>query len=379
MSSSLQFDLSQFLDQYWQQKPLLIKQGLPGFTDPLAPELLAGLALEEGVDSRVIEQRQQQWLVTHGPFEDYEAFGEEDWTLLVQSVNEWFPEVQQLLEPFRFLPDWRTDDVMISFAVPGGSVGPHLDQYDVFIIQGTGRRHWQVGDRLTDAAEHRPHPDLKQLRDSFTPCIDDVLEAGDILYIPAGCPHHGVALEPSLNYSVGFRAPNTAELAAQTADMLLATEQQFPRYQDPHAKSYGSAWEVSSQQLNHLKQFLLDNLARDTQLNTALLQVMSQSKRPLPQPEHEIDVTELLAYSGTDMLLCRTPGARMLIGPDNMLYANGESFTVDAETQGFARQLAALWQDQPLCELSQLNRPAAAQLLCDLLNAGVFHLIQEAD
>ncbi len=379
MSSPLQLNLTTFLGEYWQQQPLLIKQGWPEFTDPLAPELLAGLALEEGVDSRVIEQRQQQWLVTHGPFEDYEAFGEEDWTLLVQSVNEWFPEVQQLLEPFRFLPDWRTDDVMISFAVPGGSVGPHLDQYDVFIIQGLGRRHWQVGNRLQDATEHRPHPDLKQLQQSFTPCIDAVLETGDILYIPAGCPHHGVALEPSLNYSIGFRAPNTAELTAQVADMLLATEQQFPRYQDPHAESYGPAWQVSAEQLTHLKQFLLDHLRGDSQLDTALLQVMSQSKRPLPQPDHEIEAAELLAYSGTDMLLCRTPGARILLGPDAVMYANGESYGVNSEVVEFAEQLAALWQDQPLCELSQLSQPAATQLLCDLLNTGVFHLVQEAD
>src|SRR5690606_31655039 len=138
---------------------------------------------------------------------------------------------------------------------------------------------------VTAATEFRPHPDLKQLQDEFEPVIDAVLEAGDILYIPAGCPHHGVALEPSLNYSIGFRAANTAELTSQLADMLLAAEDaKYPRYRDPQSADYGPAYHVSDAQLEQLKGFLFASLPQ-TDLHSSLMQVMSQTKRRLPQPD----------------------------------------------------------------------------------------------
>ena len=141
----LNLNRDKFLSEDWQHRPRLFKQAWPNFEDPIAAELLAGLAMEDGVDARVVQQKfiqeTLQWHVEHGPFEDYESLGEEHWTLLVQAVNEWFPDVQQLLTQFRFLPSWRLDDVMVSFATPGGGVGPHLDNYDVFIIQGEGQRH----------------------------------------------------------------------------------------------------------------------------------------------------------------------------------------------------------------------------------------------
>jgi len=377
MSLKLNLDIQKFLSEAWQRQPRLIRGAFTQFKDLVEPEILAGLALEEGVDSRVIQNDDGKWHVSHGPFESYEEFGEHGWTLLVQSVNEWIPEVQQLIAPFRFLPDWRIDDVMISFATENGGVGPHLDQYDVFIIQGGGTRHWQVGERINNATEFCPHPDLKQLKDSFEPIIDAVLQPGDMLYIPAGCPHNGVALEPSLNYSVGFRAPNTAELAAAVADSLSQLEVPLQRYRDAEATSYGKPFAVSAAQLDHVREFLLSSLAQ-TDLNHAMLLVMSQSKRPLPQAEGLLQAEELAQYmvEDTTMLLARTPGARILIGPNNVLYANGEAWPLTSNTQAFAEAIAQLWEEQPLTALAPLLQSQESMLLCcDLVNASVLDVV----
>ncbi|CAB0149935.1 50S ribosomal protein L16 3-hydroxylase [Pseudidiomarina piscicola] len=380
MAFQLQLNREEFLRDYWQQQPLLIRGGMAPFADPIAPELLAGLAMEDGVDARVIRQQQGNWDVEHGPFEDYERFGEVDWTLLVQAVNEWFPDVQSLLQPFRFLPDWRVDDVMVSFATENGSVGAHLDQYDVFIIQGAGERHWRVGERVSNAEEFCPHADLKQLKDSsFDACIDTVLQAGDVLYIPAGCPHHGIALEPSLNYSIGFRAPNSAEWLAQLADQLLASEQDFARYRDPKFTTPPTAYAISSAQIEQVQQLLREQLASPAGVQ-ALQQVMSQSKRPLPVPERELTLAELASYATTSMLLCRTPGARLLLGSDQRLYAAGEVIAEPQQLSAGLKQLLELEQETPLAQCSAVfNDSEALQCLNELLNLGVFHLVQEVE
>lgn len=381
MSLTLNLDVKAFLAQAWQRQPRLIRGAFNNFEDLVEPEILAGLALEEGVDSRVIENRANTWQVSHGPFESYEAFGEDGWTLLVQSVNEWIPEVQQLIAPFRFLPDWRIDDVMISFATENGGVGPHLDQYDVFIIQGAGTRHWQVGERVSNAAEFCPHPELKQLKDPFVPVIDAVLQPGDMLYIPAGCPHNGVALEPSLNYSVGFRAPNTAELAAAVADTLSQLEVPMPRYRDAAADSYGNPYQVTASQLAHVREFLLQGLAA-SDIDHAMMLVLSQSKRPLPQAEGMLQVAELAQFANhqPDMLLIRTPGVRVLIGPNNTLYANGDAWSLTDATHDVALALASMWEDRPLADFAELaSNQQALELCCELINAGVFDLVAQQD
>lgn len=383
MSLKLNIDHANFLRETWQQHPRLIRGAFKNFDDLIEPEILAGLALEEGVDSRVIENHTGTWNVTQGPFESYDGFGEEGWTLLVQSVNEWVPEVQQLIAPFRFLPDWRIDDVMISFATEHGGVGPHLDQYDVFIIQGSGRRHWQVGARVSAANEICPHPDLKQLADTFEPIIDAILEPGDMLYIPAGCPHNGVALEPSINYSVGFRAPNTAELGASVTDMLSQlNEVQLPRYRDAHASSYGAPHHVTTEQLQHVREFLLNSMS-SIDLDHAMLLVLSQSKRPLPQPEGFIQAEELaeLLSQPTDVYIARTPGARILIGPNaEQLYANGESWPLNSDVLPLAEFIGELWDDTALTDfIPVLQNKKAVALCCDLINNGVIDVIAQQD
>lgn len=150
MDYQLTLNWPDFIERYWQKRPVVLKRGFANFIDPLSPDELAGLAMESEVDSRLVSHQDGKWQVSHGPFESYDHLSENNWSLLVQAVNHWHEPSAALMHPFRALPDWRIDDLMISFSVPGGGVGPHLDQYDVFIIQGTGRRRWRVGGKGAD-------------------------------------------------------------------------------------------------------------------------------------------------------------------------------------------------------------------------------------
>lgn len=373
----LVFDKDDFLANYWQKKPCLIRQGFADFTDPVSPEILAGLAMEEAADSRVIESRadtESGWLVTHGPFEDYEKFGETDWTLLVQSVNEWLPDVGELITPFRFLPDWRIDDVMVSFSCENGGVGPHLDQYDVFIIQGAGSRHWRVGERQA-MQEYQPAEDLCQIKGEFKAVIDEHLTAGDVLYIPAGCPHDGSSLEPSLNYSVGFRAPSKAELLLQLGDIAMQQELMQERYQDPALSSKDVSWVIEEKQLSALKQFLKDALASE-ETDALLAKIISQSKRPLPEPELPTtaeQIPTLLAQQNA--FIEKASGARFLKLSGTQFYGNGEAFHIVQEALPVAEWLAQLQGSEATEELAKLAKsPAECELIAEAINQGIIYL-----
>jgi 50S ribosomal protein L16 3-hydroxylase len=226
---------AQFLRDYWQKKPLLIRQAFPNYQAPLAPEDLAGLACEEGVLARLVryERKKDQWTVKTGPFPEAEfpRLPKKDWTLLVQDMDKWDADVRTLLDRFDFLPRWRLDDIMISFAAPGGSVGPHVDQYDVFLLQAQGRRRWQIDNDPDAPREFREDVELKLLK-QFTPSHEWVLEPGDMLYLPPGVPHHGEAVDACLTFSVGMRAPSHSELLSDWADGLLQRLPDELRYDD---------------------------------------------------------------------------------------------------------------------------------------------------
>jgi 50S ribosomal protein L16 3-hydroxylase len=205
---------TKFLSQFWQKKPLLVRNAIPDFKGVVqAPELLA-LSLRDDVEARLVCRRRGTWHTQQGPFSRTQLarLPKSGWTLLVQGLNLELPGADDLLRRFRFLPYARLDDVMVSYAVPGGGVGPHFDSYDVFLLQGPGRRRWSVGrqrDRQLD-----PKAPLKILR-NFRPEKEWLLEPGDMLYLPPGWAHEGVALEPGFTYSIGFRAPSHQEVARE--------------------------------------------------------------------------------------------------------------------------------------------------------------------
>lgn len=298
-------DLSEqeFLSHYWQKKPLLIKQGFKDFVDPLDANELAGLAMEESIESRIITNNNNDWQAHHGPFEDFQLLTEQHSTLLVQAVDHWHTEAAQLLEPFRFIPNWRIDDLMISFSTPGGGVGPHLDQYDVFIIQGEGKRHWRVGLPDNNLKQFTQNKSLLQV-EQFKAVIDCVLEPGDILYIPPGCPHEGYAVENALNYSVGFRAPNQRDLLSQFADHLIDTELGNNRYSDPALVLRESKGELNQAEAQHIKQLMIAAIEDETVFKTWLGNSISQPKHdmdlaPPEQPYTLVDLKALLADEDT--------------------------------------------------------------------------------
>jgi len=228
-------DTADFIDRYWQKKPCLLRNAFPDFESPVSPEELAGLACEEGVHCRLVIENggDEPWQLRYGPFEerDFLNLPESHYSLLVSECEKWLPELAALLEQFRFLPDWRIDDLMLSYAPEGGSVGPHVDEYDVFLLQATGRRRWQYGERRCEDVRLLPNLDLAILRE-FDPDRETVLNPGDLLYLPPGFAHHGVALEPCLTYSIGFRAPDAVSTLESFALEIERVGSNLPRYSD---------------------------------------------------------------------------------------------------------------------------------------------------
>ena len=199
-----------FLAEYWQKKPLLVRQAIPAFISPISADELAGLSLDEDVVARLVveDPTANEWQVEHGPIneERYGELPETHWTLLVQHADALDPQVNDVLQAFRFIPNWRLDDIMISYAPDKGGVGPHFDYYDVFLLQAGGRRRWRIGQACDSQSPLVPNQPMKILQE-FETQEDYVLEPGDMLYIPAKLAHWGEAVGESITYSIGFRAP----------------------------------------------------------------------------------------------------------------------------------------------------------------------------
>ena len=253
-----------FLRDYWHKRPLLIRNAFPGFETPVQPEDLAGLACEEGVLARMIslDRASGAWDVRTGPFqeEDFPGLPDHDWTLLVQDVDKWDADVRELLAQFRFLPRWRVDDIMISFAATGGSVGAHVDHYDVFLLQAQGERRWMID---ASVALGKPAPDLAfqedvaiKLLQRFAPTHEWVLSPGDMLYLPPLVPHHGVAENPCLTFSVGMRAPSSAELIADYLDTLVADADEAVRYHDEDLTAPQDPYEIDARAMERVVEAL---------------------------------------------------------------------------------------------------------------------------
>jgi 50S ribosomal protein L16 3-hydroxylase len=222
----------QFLSRHWQKKPLLVRQAVPGFQGPLSRGDVLRLARSPDLESRLVARTGTRWTLTHGPLSRsmLADLPSRNWTLLVQGLNHVLPQADALLNRFAFIPHARLDDVMVSYAVPGGGVGPHLDSYDVFLLQGAGRRRWRIG--VQGAATLKDGVPLKIL-ENFTPQEEWVLEAGDMLYLPPGYAHDGVALDACFTYSIGFRAASHQELAQRFLDYLRDRVHAEGRLHDP--------------------------------------------------------------------------------------------------------------------------------------------------
>lgn len=375
----------QFLRDYWQKKPLLIRQAIPGFESPLSPDELAGLSLEEEVESRlVIEQGAYPWELRHGPFDDdiYQNLPERQWTLLVQAVDQWVPEVAELIKPFRFLPDWRVDDVMISYAAPGGGVGPHYDNYDVFLLQGCGKRRWRIGDFCDESNPRADHPDLKILAE-FPQTDEWVLEPGDILYLPPRIAHDGIAVDECMTYSIGFRAPSVSEVLTHFTDFVAQFTSEDERYTDTDISPVSDPYQIQADTLVRLRTLITEHLSDDRLLMTWFGQFMTEPRYPdqIAGPE-QITEADLVAALHQGALLVRNPCARLAwaeidLGP--LLFASGQSRLLSGHLSELTRllcQAEALYADNLA---PWLDDSEAIQLLVELLKQGSLSFSEAED
>jgi len=253
-----------FLDEYWQKKPLLIRQAFADFKTPISADELAGLSLEEDIASRIIKESEPgQFMLAHGPFEEsiYSELGTANWSLLVSDIDKHLPDLAAWLTPFQFLPAWRIDDLMISFAPDGASVGAHVDQYDVFLLQGSGTRRWHYDSGVTALKESAENTELRII-DSYQPDNTADLIAGDMLYLPPGVAHHGIAVgDDCTTWSIGFRAPSHASIVNEFATQLIEGFAQA-RYQDPPL-SPATAGELHPDAIKHFTQIWREAIELD--------------------------------------------------------------------------------------------------------------------
>ena len=374
MAYQLSINWPEFLEKYWQKQPVVLKNAFPGFVDPITPDELAGLAMEAEVDSRLVSHKDGQWQASNGPFTDFDGLGETGWSLLAQAVNHWHAPSAELVRPFRALPDWRLDDLMISFSVPGGGVGPHIDQYDVFIIQGMGSRRWRVGDKLP-MRQFCPHPALLHV-DPFPPIIDEDLEPGDILYIPPGFPHDGFTHETALNYSVGFRGPNGRDLISSFADYTLENDLGGEHYSDPDLTSREHPGRVEEYELDRLRTMMIDMIKQPEDFKQWF-------GRFVTTPRHELDIAPVEPPYTTDEvvdalqageMLNRLSGLRVLeIGGSFFIHSERHD-TVDVQAMDVLCRFTEVAPDQLG---DALNNPAFVAELTGLINQGYWFFDEE--
>lgn len=235
----------QFLTEYWQKKPLLMRDAFPGFRDFVSAEMLQDMAKLEQVQARLVTERDGVWAVQHAPLKpsDFRRLKHMQWSLLVQGIDQLLPAGRALLSQFDFIPHARLDDLMVSYAPPGGGIGPHFDSYDVFLLQGQGRKRWQISTQAD--TQLIPDAPLRILR-NFKPEQEWILGPGDLLYLPPRYAHYGIALDPCLTYSIGFRAATHQELVTQFLVYLQDRIDVPGLYADPDLQPQKHAAEISS-------------------------------------------------------------------------------------------------------------------------------------
>ncbi|WP_417622071.1 JmjC domain-containing protein [Parasphingorhabdus sp.] len=370
------FNTTTFLRDYWQKSPLLIRNPWKNWRNPVSPNELAGLACEDQVESRLITQSSDDWNAEHGPLAEtrFGELGKCPWTLLVQAVDQHVADVAALIEPFRFIPNWRIDDVMVSYASDGGGVGPHFDHYDVFLIQGLGQRRWQVGAMCDDQSPLREHDDLRLLV-NFDIAEQWILEPGDMLYIPPGIAHNGVAIgEDCMTYSIGFRAPSRKELIGNWCDHLLSEMTDDDRYRDPDLVVQENPGEISGDAVNRLMAMVTEKLGDREEFAKWFGQYSSMPRYPDTdwRPDEPIKLERLRNLLTADHRLLRNPASRFSFIRESaeklLLFVDGNCFRCANDAIGVAEIVCA--QDQFILNPDWQKSETVVALLAELYNLG---------
>ena len=293
------FNKQTFLKEYWQKKPLLIKNAFPDFATPIEPDELAGLSLEEEVESRIIIQNAStNYQLKTGPLDEqiFQTLPEKNWTLLIQGMDKLVPEVADLIPAFNFIPSWRIDDVMVSYAAEGGNVGPHYDNYDVFLLQAKGKRNWQLTSQNCHPENYIEGLDVR-LMEKFIVEDDYICETGDLLYIPPAWGHHGIGLtDDCVTFSFGYRTYKGLEIWDSFGDYLAETESFQDLYQDPDwsGANFGQITDGSWQQAQKLlKSVLEDETHFKKWFGRFATQLDAGSNERLPEPLCEDEISSI--------------------------------------------------------------------------------------
>lgn len=296
----------QFLSEYWQKKPLLIKQGLPQLIGMFEPDDILGLALEDEVSARLITQHSDdntnnhtaqtyQWKVKKSPLneQDFDALPEL-WTVLVQNLEQWSPELGSLWRAFDFIPAWQRDDIMVSYAPTGGSVGKHYDDYDVFLAQGYGKRRWQLGKYCDESTEFIANQPIRIFDDMSELIFDEVLEAGDVLYVPPKLSHYGVAQDDCLTFSFGFRRPNLMQVLDGLTEVATSESSLFiPLMLNQPLQPSGQLSSDSITQIKSQLIHLLNSPLGDKLITQSISEVVSKRGYDVLIPEETLSMQEL--------------------------------------------------------------------------------------
>lgn len=373
----------QFLAEYWQKKPLLVRNAMPEIAGLLEPDDVMELALDENVTARLIKQKDRdpnQWSVKSSPLlkADFQKMPKL-WTLLVQAVDHYSFDLSELWKKFPFIPQWRRDDIMVSYAPQGGSVGKHFDFYDVFLVQGYGHRRWQLGQMCNAETELVPGQPLKLLPEMDVN-FDEVLAPGDLLYVPPGLSHYGVAEDDCLTFSFGFRMPNVSDIMDRVGDKFAENEVLRNPLTDIIRDQISAAGEVTTNELEYLKSKIMEQLHNSNVLEDAIMSLMSEPKYPENIPEAEEigtgDLEEALDQGYSIML---EPASRLLYTEEDgeiLFWGNGEGLCV---SEAFAEKLKLIANGESVMLNLDFADEDMLEDLADLLNESILMLVPPAE
>jgi len=343
--------VEEFLNQYWQKKPLVIRNALPDLEPPVAVDELAGLACEPNIESRLVfeEENGAPWQLHNGPFDEdkLQNLPNSHWTLLVQGLDYWIPEAADLLDAFRFIPNWRLDDIMASFAPEGGSVGPHYDQYDVFLLQTHGQRRWKLGAVRDNSAPRVEGSPLHILAD-FETVEEHVLNPGDMLYLPPGVSHWGIAENDCMTLSIGFRTPNHAEVVTGVAEYVSDSPGMGRHLEDPAPRPLDNPGRIDDALIDELTRIIRNSLDDPEAVASWFGQAMTEPKHDavIQPPETPMTASTLRQRieSGDD--IAWNEGSRFSFYDDRnnggrLLFADGKRFRLNGDAAGLAELICA--------------------------------------
>lgn len=371
----------QFLREYWQKKPLLIRNALPGVDDLLEPDEVAGLALEEEIESRiVIERSPVDWELRHGPFTEktFENLPPSHWVLQVQALNHYCPPVSDLYDLFSFLPEWLGDDIMATCAPAGGSLGPHADPADLFLIQTHGQSRWQTAPANMPDGPLLPNLPVPVLKD-FQAEQEWVLNSGDMLYLPGGLARQGVALDDGMTFTVVFRAPAEQDMLLEFAHRQAEQAPDSRLFQEPDLQTQANPGWISPHSAEKMAESLRNLLSDPVRISQLMASWLSQTKYDrAPEPPEsvysETDVAELLqANQG----IRREEATRMVYTGDahrpEHFFINGNELIIPPLTHSLVLYLCKRRLYRPATLAVFCRTPECLQLVTLLLNQGILY------